>query len=102
MKKYDTLNILKFIPFGKDNAVSMTELSIRMNCDKRTVRNAVYQARIKGALVCSTCEGRSSAGYYQPLDISEVRPYISMQRSRINSALQAIRSAEEYIEKHEM
>ena len=90
-------NILDFIPYGKENAISQEELAIRMQCDRRTVRASVFSARRNGAVICSTCEGEPTAGYYRPISAAEAVPYVKMQRSRIASARAALRSAEEYI-----
>lgn len=90
-------NILDLIPFGKENAISQEELAIRMQSDCRTARAAVFNARVRGAVICSTCEGEPTAGYYRPISVAEALPYVNMQRSRIASAKAALRSAEEYI-----
>lgn len=89
--------VLNYIPFGRENAVSMEELSIRMRCDKRAARAAVFKARCKGAVICSTCDGDSSDGYYRPISAEEALPYVNMQRKRIASAKAALRSAEDFI-----
>lgn len=91
------MNILDFIPYGKENAVSQEELAIRMHTDKRTVRQLVYSVRVRGAVICSTCEGEPTAGYYRPISANEAMPYVRMQRSRIASAEAALRSAEDFI-----
>lgn len=91
------MNILDFISYGKENAVSMEELSLRMKCDKRTARAAVFNARVQGAVICSTCEGEPTAGYYRPVSVREAMPYVRMQRSRISSAEAALKSAEDFI-----
>lgn len=97
MKKYNPFMILDFIPFGKENAISMEELAIRMKCDKRTARKRVFAARVKGAKICSTCEGEPTAGYYIPLSVNEAIPYQKMQRSRITSAEAALKPIDDYI-----
>ncbi|MDE5576484.1 MAG: hypothetical protein K2J11_03750, partial [Oscillospiraceae bacterium] len=61
MKKY---NIMDFIPIGKINAISMAELALRLGKDQRTARKLVFEARNNGAVICSTCSGDKSAGYY--------------------------------------
>lgn len=95
MRQYDVLN---FIPVGQENAVSMSELAFRMGCDKRTARKLVFNARCKGAVICSTCFGDKSDGYYLPASVDEAIPYVKMQRARILSAAAALKSAEEYID----
>lgn len=102
MKKYNPFKILSFIPFGQENAVSMTDLSILMGCDKRAVRAAVFNARKAGAIICSTCEGRNTSGYFQSTDVSDIRKFVAMQDSRINSAIISKRSAEEFFKEHDI
>lgn len=89
-------NIVDFIPSGITNAVSQEELAIRMNCDKRTVRALIFNARVHNAVICSTCEG-TTGGYYIPLSANEALPYINMQRSRIRSAELALKPVEDFI-----
>lgn len=91
------MDIIDFIPCGKKNAISNGELAILLNTDKRTARKIVYQARVKGANICSTCEGDATAGYYIPLSVEEARPYQKMQRSRISSAEAALKPTEDFI-----
>jgi transcription initiation factor IIE alpha subunit len=93
----NVIKLLDFIPFGHENAISQNELSIRLNANKRTVRQLVFETRKKGAVICSTCDSDGLSGYYRPLSAAEARPYVKMQRSRIASAEAALKSAEEYI-----
>ena len=91
------MDIIDFIPYGKKNAISNGELAILLNTDKRTARKIVHQARVKGANICSSCEGGPTAGYYIPLSDEEAKPYQKMQRSRIESALAALKPTEDFI-----
>ena len=91
------LNVADYVPFGKNNAISMTELAIRMGCSKRVARSAVFSARRKGAVICSTCSGDSFDGYYFPASVEEALPYVRLQESRIASAKIALRSVEDFV-----
>lgn len=91
-------NVLDFIPIGKRNAISMPELSLRMGESERVARKAVFEARRRGAVICSTCSGDSFDGYYFPASVEEALPYIRLQESRIRSAQEALRSAKNFIE----
>lgn len=92
-------NALDFIPLGRNHAISMSELAKRMGTDQRTARKLVFEARKRGAIICSTtCLSDKSAGYYRPISVEEVRPYIRLQESRIASAQIALRSAKEFAE----
>lgn len=47
MKK--DIDLTKLIPTGRANAISMRELSERLNVDTRTTRALIQRARIKSA-----------------------------------------------------
>ena len=93
MKK---INILDFLPRGIENAISMAELAARANCDPRTARQLVYNARLGGEIICSSCDDENG-GYFIPIVDYEVERYVKMQKSRIKSAQAAVKSAEDYI-----
>lgn len=78
------IKITDFIPKGRNNAVSMDELATRTGLDKRTVRQAVFNARRKGVVICSSTSNEQG-GYFLPLDISEAIPYYREQLARIKS-----------------
>lgn len=101
MKKYTPFKVLDFIPTGKENAISMTELSIRMKCDKRAARAAVFNARKAGAIILSTCDGLSTAGYFQSTNVYDIRRFVKMMDKRMNSTAISKRSAEEFLKKHD-
>ena len=90
-------NVLDFIPIGRENAISMSNLADRMGTDQRTAQKAIFNARCKGEISCSTC-GENASGYYRPASIDEVRPYIAMQEHRIASAKVALKSAKKFAE----
>lgn len=83
------MKIMKFIPYGIENAISQEELAIRMKCDKRTVRALIFNARRMGMPICSTCKG-IAGGYYLPLSADEAIPYIKMQLNRLDSTMTAL------------
>lgn len=93
----NTYNVLDFIPVGQKNALPMGELAKRIGISRREARKAVFNARRKGAVICSTCSGDKSAGYYRPVSVEEALPYVRLQESRIASAKIALRSAEEFV-----
>lgn len=88
--------LLDLIPYGRENAISMEQLAILLNVDKRTTRSMIFNARARGAVICSECDYGIS-GYFRPTSPDEAIPYVKMQKSRIKSAKKALRSAEKYI-----
>lgn len=91
--------LLEIIPYGKDHAISMEQLAISLDTDKRNVRKIIYTERLRGAVICSSCSKNEDeiTGYYRPTCPEEAKSYVEMQKSRIRSAKQALKSAENYI-----
>lgn len=94
------MDIIKFIPHGKDNMISGSDLAQLTQLDSRSVKQLVANARTKGAVICSSLEG-NRGGYFIPDTPEEAVEYVRTERSRINSAKAALRSAEEYIKEME-
>ena len=93
------MNLKKFlqlIPYGKRNALSMRELSVRSGNDLRTTRKMVETARKEGVPLCSDC-GKHGGGYYFPTDVSEALPCRQQMRARITSGVQSLKAIEKYI-----
>ena len=92
------MNIIDYIPVGEENAISQKELSVILNCSKREARAMIYEARCKGAVICSSPDS-SNGGYYLPKDNQEIERFIMFQKHRISSTNEAIRSAENFLKK---
>lgn len=91
-----TMDITKFIPHGRDNMISVSELAQLTQLDSRTVKQLIADARTRGTVICSSLEG-NRGGYFIPDTPEEAVEYVRTERSRISSAIAALRSAEEYI-----
>lgn len=59
------MNILDYIPKGKENAIKGRKLATMLNVDERTVRNMVMQARNNGAVILNN--GNNDNGYFIPV-----------------------------------
>ncbi|HEZ7985906.1 MAG TPA: hypothetical protein RWO09_03095 [Ruminococcus sp.] len=90
------MDITKFIPHGRDNMISGSELAQLTQLDSRTVKQLIADARTKGTVICSSLEG-NRGGYFIPDTPEEAVEYVRTERSRISSAIAALRPAEEYI-----
>ncbi len=90
------MKITDFIPYGKENAISNSNLAIASGKKKRDARRLVYQARVNGEPICSTCEERKG-GYFMPANKEEARIYFRQQRSRIKSAIAALNGVKQYL-----
>lgn len=91
-----TMDITKFIPHGRDNMISGSELAQLTQLDSRTVKQLIADARTRGTVICSSLEG-NRGGYFIPDTPDEAVEYVRTERSRISSAIAALRPAEEYI-----
>lgn len=84
-----SINIVEFIPYGFENAVSQKQLADATNMSLREVRLAVENARNHKAPICSSCDGERG-GYFMPTNKHEANLYIRMQQHRIESAQAAL------------
>lgn len=94
------MDITKFIPRGRDNMISGSDLAQLTQLDSRTVKQLIANARTKGKVICSSLEG-NRGGYFIPDSPEEAVEYVRTERSRISSAIAALRPAEEYIKEME-
>lgn len=76
----------------------MRDLAAMLNCNKREVRALIYEARCKGAVICSNPDG-INGGYYLPKNNDEIKRYIMFSEHRINSTKEATRSAKKFLKK---
>lgn len=86
------IDILKFIPFGKENAISRTSLCTVTGLNDRSMRENINRAR-KRAVVINLSDG---SGYYRPTDddIVEVIKFKKQEENRakdVFSNLQPVR-----------
>lgn len=76
------MNILEFIPVGRENAISCRELSDLLHIPKRQVTRQIERERRHGCAVCAS-NATGTAGYYRPADRGELREYLHRLNSRI-------------------
>ncbi len=93
------MKITDYIPYGEENAISNKDLAIVTGTKDRVARRLVYQARVNGEPICSTCEERKG-GYYLPCNVSEAYAYLRQQNARIKSARSALRGVKKYIKEN--
>lgn len=91
-------DVTDFLEYGAENAKSMTEGADFYNESPRQFRARINEARRRGAVILSSPD-KEASGYYLPKSNAEVRAYISFQQQRINSAREAMRSANEFLER---
>lgn len=88
------MKLIELIPYGRQNAISMRDLSERLNIDPRKLRALIQRERERGAPICSDWE---HGGYYIPLNEFEARIYFNQQRHRIKTARAALNGVKAYL-----
>jgi len=88
------MEIIDYIPLGKDNAVTRRELVARTGMTDRIVREAIATAR------CAVPIISSGKGYYQPTTWREVEGWIRQETARARSIFRSMRGAREYLKKY--
>lgn len=73
------MNILDFIPYGKNNAISRQELVMRTGMTDRAIRRAIQLLREDGEIILSSSHGK---GYWRSDEVSEIAQYIRENDSR--------------------
>lgn len=72
--------LTKFIPKGRDNAISAEALSSLLGRSERDLRHIIEAARNSGILICSDAKG-----YFFSGSLEEMLAYISQVRARVRA-----------------
>ena len=78
------MNIVDFIPSGKENAIKRGELVALLNLPDRTVRRLIQEARDRGEIIINAQDG---AGYYMSSDLGEMKRQLALNDRRAKSVL---------------
>lgn len=77
--------ITDFILTGRENAISLADLSHVTELPERAVRKEILQARLEGNLIISSDEG-----YFMPSDEDDIREYAIRRKAYIVTANKAL------------
>lgn len=78
------MDILDYIPIGKENAVTRAQLCAYTGLSDRTVRQLIEIARIEGAIIINQQDGK---GYFISEDEEDIRRQIATNHNRAMSIL---------------
>ena len=78
------MNIMTYIPKGRENAITRSELVRVINLPDRTIRHMIEKARKDGELIMNAQDG---AGYYVSDDLGELKRQLHRNHSRAMSIL---------------
>lgn len=83
------MNIERFIPEGKENAISREVLARRLGLTDRQTRKLIEEARDRGVLICNDGDGE---GYYLASDLGQIERQYRKDRSRALSVLKRLKT----------
>lgn len=78
------MNIMDYIPVGKENAVGRETLRVRLNLPDRAVRRLIQEARDRGEVILNDQDG---LGYYTSRDLGQLERQYNTNRKRALSIL---------------
>lgn len=81
-------NIKCLLPTGKENAISASELAIKVGTTERKLREVITEERVSGTVICS-----SMNGYYLPANRNEIVEFCHFMEKRAKHSFAAIQSA---------
>ena len=85
------MNIIDYIPQGKENKISRESLSMCTNLPDRSVRRLISEARAKGHAIVGDPEG----GYYMAETEADVRLLLGELASRMGNLGECYRAIKE-------
>jgi len=83
------MKIEMYIPTGKENAITRSDLARILGMTDRAVRKAIEEARDRGALICNDGDGE---GYYKASDIGQIERQYRVDRARALSTLKRLKT----------
>lgn len=89
------MNIIDYIPKGRENAVTRTELCKRIGLPDRTVRELISQARRETCIL----NAQDGNGYFRPEkeDIPAVRGWLKQETARAKSIFWSAKGARKFL-----
>lgn len=89
------MEIIQFIPHGKENAVTREELKLLTGLSDRDIRELITQARRTHCII----NDQDGKGYYQPTKIERpaVEKWLKQESSRAKTVFWAAKGAREFL-----
>jgi biotin operon repressor len=83
------MNIVDYIPVGKENAIPRHDLARVLGLTDRACRKAIEEARDRGELIVNDGDGE---GYYLACDIDQIESQYRKDRARALSVLKRLKT----------
>lgn len=89
------IDIVKYIPYGKENAIDRTELAIKAGCSDRTMRDLINSARKRVVIV----NIQNGSGYYRPTenDVGEVKKFKRQEENRAKDIFKGLQPVRKFL-----
>ena len=78
------MEIVNFIPYGQENAISRLQLSIQTGRSDRDIRDMISEAMKKGSVIATLVNGH---GYYRPTvkDYPEAKKHVERTKAHLKN-----------------
>lgn len=92
------IDIVKYIPFGKENAISREKLCAVTGLPDRSMRDLINQARKRTVII----NLQNGSGYYRPTedDMEDVLKYKHQEENRATEVFGNLQPVREFIRKY--
>lgn len=90
------MNLRPHLGMGRDTATTLSELAERLRVPRRSIEEAVQEARLSGVPICTGSEGAWIAQ-----DASEARSMADRLRSRAIHQMETARALEKWADEQE-
>lgn len=89
------MNIIDYIPYGKDKAVTREQLMMLTGYPDRAVREAISQARRETPIL----NNQDGTGYYRPTDDEKplVERFVRQEERRAKSIFYSLKAARDFV-----
>ena len=92
----ENVNIVDYIPAGKNNAVTRLQLRIATGMSDRAIRDAIAEARRDVPII----NDQSGRGYYIPTaeELPEARCFLEQEKRRAKSIFWSMKALRAFVE----
>lgn len=89
--------ISNLIPYGKENAISRSQLEYLTGLKDRKIRDVIHDLREEQLIISSS----GSKGYYRPTQRNEILDFKNEVMSRIKHLFRIIKVARKHLKNHD-
>lgn len=89
------VDIVKYIPFERENAIGRSELAMKVGCSDRVMRDLINTARKREVIV----NIQNGSGYYRPTkdDVGEVEQFKRQEENRAKDIFRGLQPVRKFL-----